>query len=310
MARAQEHLTKVLQKITRPAVERLLEGEAPTGTLYDEDEEAELAEALASCYGTAHLFGQATVRLREQRLLERRGVKAFADRPTLPLSDEDLNYVATFGDVPLPPLKPDAALKYFLDLVPSLDVDVERWGDFLERRSFTLAYNTGELMLQKVQDTIARFALNLGGVGPNGEPVNEAVGRGKTGIAGRINEILEAAGVTPKNPQYAEMVARTNIMDGLNTGAQREQYAVRDTFPAYKYSAITRDGRARPSHAAKNGLIISVEIPFTEARGTDIKDVANCRCVPIPVDKWELDEYLKGGGRLITSLSELPHVQG
>lgn len=266
-------MTNVLYEITRSAVERMLQtGESPGIGLYDEDEEAKLQATLQEVWGTSYLFGESQMQLRAEQAIE-------ANAKKKPLRSTDPTDLSTFGDsLPvftfddiLDNLIPKTALDYFMGLVPSLDIDVMRFGELLERKAFTLAAATSERMLGQVQKSIGAFY--QGG---------KVIGRGKTGLAGEINDILNNAGVTPKNPQYAEMVARTNLMDGMTTGLQKRQQAVKDTFPAWKYSSIAtkegkpRDGRTRPTHAARNGMIFPVDIPFTEVRGTDIKDVANC----------------------------------
>lgn len=278
MSQATEVLTKTILKLSRPAVERLLQEGESANEFFNEEEEQELAKALAGVYGTANLFGHARIRLRADQAIKNHGVRKFSDESTS---------FALFGDDPLPPLQPLQAIKYFLKLVPSLSLDPERWGAALERHSFTLAVGTSERMLDRVQQIIAQ-----------GIAGGRKIGYGGDGSSADINAILNEAGVTPKNPQYAEMVGRTNTMDALTAGSQAEQYRVRDTFPAWKYASITKDMRGRKWHRARNGMIFPVEIPFVKVRGEEIEDAANCRCLPIPVDKWELEEYLKRGGVL------------
>lgn len=281
MNRATDHLIQTLLKITPPAIKRLLEYGKGATELFNEQEEGKLAEALAGIYGPSELLGAAKIRIREEEAIKRKGTTRFSDEATS---------FASFGDDPLPPLKPLKALDFFKNLIPSLDVVPERWGAMLERKAFTLAAYTNETMLSDVQRVIE-----------DGLKTGESVGYGMEGSSGKIRAILDEVGITPKNPQYCEMVARTNTMDAFNTGTQRELEKVSDTFPAWKYSAITKDNRARKWHAEKNGWLFDASIPFTAVRGTEAKDVCNCRCVMIPVDKWDLEAMIKGGAVLRTT---------
>jgi hypothetical protein len=278
MNRGSDHLVQTLLKITPKAIRRLLETGPSATELFNEQEEKQLAEALAAVYGPANLLGAAAIRLREQKAAKGKQAKNFAD---------DAECFVTFGDKPLPPLQPLDALNFFKNLIPSLDMIPERWGALLERKSFTLAAYTNETMLSDVKEAITK-----------GMDTGDSIGYGTEGISGKINKILQQVGITPQNPQYAEMVARTNTMDAYNTGTNQELVKVSDTFPAWKYSAITKDNRGRKWHVEKNGMHFAASIPFAAVRGTEAKDVCNCRCVMIPVDKWDLADYLKNGGKL------------
>lgn len=190
----------------------------------------------------------------------------------------------TFADAGLPvePLPPQQALEYFRRLVPAIGVkSPERWGAALEREAFTLAASADAVVLERVQAAIAE-ALATGEV---------------TGAPAEIDAILDAAGVTHRNPGYAENVFRTNMMDSYNTGSQLELAEVSDTFPVWQYMNPD-DGRSRPHHAKRNGKYYSSSVPFTEVRGTDIEDVAQCRCIPREVDKWEWAELQAAGATI------------
>jgi len=283
MNRATDHLISTLIRITPDAIKRLLEIGPSATELFNEEEEAELAQALAGICGPAELLGASKIRIREAEALKRKGqgAKRFSDEATS---------FATFGEKSLPPLTPSSALSFFKRLVPSLDRTPERWGALLERKSFTLAAMTNETMLVDVKSVIEQ-----------GMETGESIGYGETGTAGKIKSVLDKLGITPKNPQYCEMVARTNTMDSFNTGTNEELVKVSDTFPAWKYSAITKDNRGRKTHREKNGWHFSASIPFTSVRGTEAKDACNCRCVMIPVDKWDLESFIKAGGILRTT---------
>ena len=109
-----------------------------------------------------------------------------------------------------------------------------------------------------------------------------------------IRAILDEAGVSEASPKYAETVFRTNAMDSYNQGAQDQLAAEAETFPAWTYSN-PHDGRSRPEHAARNGNLYPTSRTFNSVRGTEKKDVMNCRCTIVPVDRWELEEMLAAG---------------
>jgi hypothetical protein len=184
---------------------------------------------------------------------------------------------------------PHAALDFFRGLLGLLGTDPQRQGPTLARRAFTLAVATGQELLTKVQDAIAeRIASGQMTSGPRA-----------------VAELLKAAGVSPRNPQYAEAVFRTNYLDSFNQTYQDELSASADTFPVWKYSNPD-DSRSRPTHAARNGQYYPSSVPFTYVRGTTAKDVINCRCLPIAVDKWTWKELRDKGARLADGYQEAP----
>lgn len=194
----------------------------------------------------------------------------------------------------VPQITPQRAVDYLLGLQPDpFSPTPTRWGDLLARTTFTLAVATGDELLTKVRDAIADRL---------------ATGKMSTGVQA-VQDILDTAGVSHRNPAYAEMVLRTNVMDAYNQSAQEELAAVSDTFPVWKYSN-PHDSRSRPEHAERDGKFYPSSVPFLKVRGTDISDAANCRCVAIPV--WWRD-WLKlraAGKRIVDGYSDpLPVVK-
>ena len=176
---------------------------------------------------------------------------------------------------------PESALDFFRALIPVAGVDPLRILPDLRRTAFTLAVSTDLELLKSVQDVIASF-----------------IEKGEVFDSPRqIAAILDQAGVSPRNPQYAEAVFRTNTMDAYNQGLQDQLAAEAATFPAWQYSN-PHDGRSRPEHAERNGKLYPTTRTFNSVRGTEAKDVINCRCVPIPIDKFELAERLAKGEQL------------
>lgn len=271
---------QTMAEIAESALTRWL-GKGPEALLrakhfFDDDETDRLAQQLVKVNGTAELLGRARIRLRQQEAIANRGNRKFSEHRTA-------GFLRIFAE-PVRPLTPADALEYFRGLVPQLGTDPERFGRRLERHAFTMAEASDHRTLGVVQDIITR--------------------RMETGLAVRaakddIDDILAAAGVHPRNPQYSEMVLRTNMMDNYNTGRERElaNEDVQETFPVWMYGN-PRDTRSRDHHADKDGLYFSSKVPFTAVRGTDAGDVCNCRCIPIEIDKWEWQALQQSGKRI------------
>jgi hypothetical protein len=253
--------------LARDAVARYLGGRYVPGGLFLGDERQALAGVLYAILGTSDLAGRATAR----GLLPGDGGEAAGPPP--------VDYAGVVTEVAR--LEPAAAVEYLKGLAPAVGVDPGRYGDSLRRRAFTLAVATEAELAERVKAAV---------VG--------ALGDG-TDATPRVQDVLDAAGVSPRNPQYAEMVARTNTLEALTTASWEEMTApdVSVHFPAWTY-ANPDDSRSRPEHAARNGRVYPASLPFAVVRGTDIADVANCRCVPIPMTRRAYDRHLAAGGRV------------
>ncbi len=175
--------------------------------------------------------------------------------------------------------------------MPKLGVDPERWGEDQERHAFTLAEDTEGVVLEKVQDALARILAT-----------GEGAGRGKD----IVQEILDAAGISPRSPGYAENVFRTNMMDAYNTGSHREMQDpdVKDFFPAWKYIGI-HDGRQRPAHEVHFGHYFPNGVSFAEVRDK-VKgsfDGFQCRRASQPIDRYEWED-LQNRGAVVKRFAE------
>lgn len=290
----------VLATLARQAVASLLanHGEAAATAkvkrLFDAEQLGTLADQLAATNATAELLGRARIAARaaevERRAAERLKSKGhhsaelayrFSAEPT----PWPAHAVHAFDEsAGLTPMPPSEALAYFRRLFPSLGVDPQRFAPTLERQAFTLAVATDETLLTAIQSIIADRL---------------ATGEGISTAPADIDAILEAAGVAPANPQYSEMVLRTNAMDAYNTGSQRELSANAEMFPAWQYSNPS-DTRSRPAHADRDGKYWPTDTPFVAVRGAGIEDAANCRCVQIPIDKFEWADLQAAGATLET----------
>lgn len=243
-----------LQSVARDAVARWMRGSAPRG--FNTTEMGRLIAAFTASTAAAELLG------RSQIVIQAGDFATFA-------ADTDPPVFERFAS-PVPALTPLRALEYFLRLVPRLGVDPQRFGPRIERHAFTLAEATEKTVLQRVQQAIAQEMA--------GQRQADPTGRGSQPLSPteRIQQALDAAGLTPKNPQYAEMAFRTNVMDSYHTGIDRElaQPEMQSMFPAWRYLGI-RDGREGDDHRPKFGRYFPASVSFNEARG---ERVWNCRC--------------------------------
>lgn len=272
---AQSEGSKFLSTLASNALTRY--AKAGGAHLFNAGDRKKLQAKLAESIAAADLLGRSRVRLRDAKV-QSGPVKKFADQPT------DWGAVAVPAIELQPPME---ALKYFKSLVPAIGVDPLTWLKDIEARAFTMAVATEQTLLDKVQAEIAsRMTSGEYGWGPQA-----------------IQDLIEAAGVSSTNPQYPEMVFRTNVKDALAKGAHEELQDpdVLPNFPVWKYSAVggeRGDGRNRPEHLAKNGNYYPSQVPFTKVRGEDPGDACNCRCDFISIDKWDWAELQKNGARL------------
>lgn len=250
--------TAALGELAAAAVERLAakgKGAMRASRLFTDDERQQFADTAAAIIATAELLGRA--RIRERARLAKAGTLRFSDATPF----------AAFADAPIEPLMPLDALEYFRSLVPDLARTPATFGPRMERRAFALAVDADAVLLDKIKQSIA-----------------EAIADGLTPGAGgqAVQRILDDAGVSVRNPQYAEMVMRTNVMDAYNQGAMRElqEPDVAEAFPAWKFIGIA-DGRQRPSHAVHFGKYYPTSATFAEVRDSVAGkfDGFNCRCV-------------------------------
>ena len=257
-----------LQNLTNRAIHRLLSHppsrRAALRGLFTEDERKALAESLAAVTATADLLGRARVRERQEAVGSADKPRSFAEEPARWLRFDET--------APPEPMPPEKALAYFRSLFPALGPDPQRFAATMRRQAFTLAVATEKTLLDRVRQILA------GGM-------EDGASRG--GLTRQVREVLDRAGVTPANPQYAEMVVRTNLMDAYNQGQTDELQDpdVRLVFPAWRYDGIA-DGRQGKDHEAHFGRYYPPDVPFAVVRGNR---PFNCRCTQTPVSavEWE-----------------------
>lgn len=287
---------KALAVLSQTAAARLIDSGTHFGHFFDGDEINKLVTVLAATLGTADLLGRARTRQEWTATLAAHGeIPGLTEGQAARLNDVIHGWLSEdekAEDAP-DPMVPEVALNYFRGLVPTLGVDPERWGRDLRRRVFTLAAATDAHMLRTTQRVVAE-RLESG----------EAAG----GPAA-IRDVLERGGVTPANPQYAEMVFRTNAIDAYNTAATDElQHPdVIETFPVFEYSNPD-DERSREAHAARNGKFYPSSVPFVQVRGTGIEDAANCRCTFISISKWRWAKLKAAGAQIAEGYPDVPSM--
>jgi hypothetical protein len=262
-----KHGTATLGTIAEAAVKRLLAIADPlqADSLFTDAERQELAQALAATNGTAELLGRARIRLKGPK--GQQALSSFASFLSF----------ASFDERPIQPLTPTRALAYFKRLVPGLFPESKGFDEEQKRRGFTLAVSTEQTLLERIQDLITE-ALRTG--------------RRIRQTPQDIDQLLDDAGVTPNNPQYAEMLVRTNMMESFRNGAMAElrEPDMQEEFPVWRYVGI-RDGRQRPAHQVHFDKYYSSLVDFAEVRDSVAGefDGYNCRCdfIPISKNQWK-----------------------
>lgn len=256
-----------LGRLARAAITRLLRqgnGALTVTALFSELQRRQLAEYFAATNATANLLGRAMVWDLQARVLRRHGV-----------IQEDISRT------PIKPLLPEEALRYFAQLVPGLAQDLPLFALAQRRTAFTLAVSTDRQLLSTVQGIIRQRL---------------ETGKAISAAPKAIREVLDQAGVTPRNPQYSELVFRTNAMDSYTQGleAERQKPDVAATFKIWEYLGI-QDGREGDDHRPNFGKYYPAEISFQDIRGPRIW---NCRCVPSPVSVYEWERLKAQGARI------------
>lgn len=259
-------LAALCEEAFSDAADAIAGGHVPE-RLFTDEQRKRLANALAATNATADLLGRSRVRERQQKAVAAKGLHKLRDEQPF----------ESFATVSIQPLSPERAIAYFKNLVPSLATRPGFLAN-MQRDAFTLAVNTDQVLLGRVKQIIQSQL-------EQGTSVNDAVAD--------IGDLLDQAGVSPRNPQYSEMVFRTNAMDAYNTGASQEMRDpdVADTFPVWQYLGI-RDGRQGADHEPHFDLFYPNSASFEEVRGDR---PFNCRCTFRPVDKWEWEELQQAG---------------
>ena len=267
LAASQKQGFRVLRKLAKQAVGRQLK--QPTQELFTEEEREKFSSAIANTTAAANLLGRYRIRKLQERAES--GVKRFAEQPVLSFAE------------PIGPMTPLRALAFFQSLNPDMNIS-RGFPDTITQEAVQLAAASEQSLLGRVHNII-EDTLRTGQVELR-NPVKQ------------IESVLNRAGLTPANPQYAEMVFRTNAMRAYNEGATQElqQSDVQETFPVWQYLGI-RDGRQGKDHEPKFDRYYPNGVSFGEVRG---ERVFNCRCTSRPVSRWEWAKLQKRGAKLET----------
>ena len=274
LAASKQSGAQLLADLCDRAIRRLLAMPNPQAVpvLLNDMELKELASAMGATIATADLLGRSRVR-------------RFASRAEEALKFAEPDPFSPFPE-PIPFQPPQEAAAYFSRLVPTLAEDPFRYGALLERHSFTLAVATEQAILDKVKRAIGERLIGLPGASLGTATAD-------------IQDIFDAAGVAPSNPQYAEMVFRTNMMDAYNAGQTAEMASpeMRELFPVWRYEGIP-DSRAGDDHRPRFDRYFPSSAMFADVRGPR---VWNCRCCQTPIHRVEWAELQSKGARVETS---------
>ncbi len=266
LGKSKAYGVKVMADIVAGAIGRF----KGTAQLLNHAEVTKLADALAAVNATADLLGR--VRVREQA--DRANVWQGRDAP------QDAPFQRFAAEAPGVMVTPEAAVEYFTSLQPELGIDPKRYGQQQRRSAFTLAASANQMLTARVQKAIA-----------------DAL-RDNTGAAdatANVRRFLESAGVSPRNPQYSEMVVRTNMMDSYQQAYHDEGMSedIADQFPVWRYLGID-DGRAGEDHKPRFDKYFPKSAAFSDVRGPR---VFNCRCCSQWIDKFDWEKEKERGAR-------------
>jgi Protein of unknown function (DUF935) len=241
---------KVIVEATKEALNEQLPNYTTT-SIWTEHGRKAVIESLATLMGFGDMLARARLRQHQPNVEVRR----FAD------TSATFDLFGKNGDVPFSFLSHaprafshvDRAIEYISSLVPMPGVDALFMADHWRRKAFTLAIDTEGVILDKVKSAL----------------LDELIEGGNSTQA--IQALLDAAGLNPRNPQYAEMVARTNVMDAYDTGLDEgmEDPDVQEDFPAWGYDGIA-DGREGDDHRPQFGKYYPASVSFKRVRGPRI----------------------------------------
>lgn len=284
MSRSMKQGKEVLGKMTEQAVARLLTDPDPLGAtvLFSDDEMQQVAASLSATTAAADLLGRSRVRRlahhakkRAEKFNELMGYPEQGIPPAMPDEPDGFDVFAEAPDA----MPANQAAEYFRGLVPELGIDPRRYAAPFDRHAFTLSVAADQSLLSRVKQVIL-----------------DQIESGRRPFAvADIQDELDAAGVGGGNPQYAEMVYRTNMNDAYMQGFSREMQApdMQQEFPAWQYLGI-KDGRQGEDHEPHFDRYFPNTATFSEVRGNR---VFNCRCSAAPIHRFEWDRLKQKGER-------------
>ena len=261
-------------RLTEQAVRRLLADPQPATApvLFSDEELNELKRVIAATTSTADLLGRARVQRLAANAREQESVGRFAE--------PDFDAFSVFDDSPDVD-SPEAAVDWFRTRVNTLDLHPERYAPRAYRQAAIVATAADEVLLQRIKDVIAK-KLATGQGGP-----------------ADVQELLDAAGVSTRNPNYADAVVRTSLTTSYMEGqaAELSTPTMQDMFPCWVWHTIV-DGRERDTHRSRDGKYYPSTARFTDVRGHSPEETINCRCSCSPVSRAEWERLQRQGVRL------------
>lgn len=131
-----------------------------------------------------------------------------------------------------------------------------------KRRSFTVAGNANDTMVQTFQRELVRHL---------------ADGKQLRDFRDAVEQRAELAGWTPANPSHVETIYRTNTLDAYNSGRIKEmsQPAVLKGRPYWQWRAVA-DSRSRQAHRDAHLKVLPASDPFWTKASAPAG--FNCRC--------------------------------
>jgi len=232
--------TAILARLCKMAYRRMLDNGVGGSQLFTMQERNELTEAFLGCVINANLLGRSSTISKFLRDQDESRVDRFADETPFDAFSSALD-----------PLRPELAIDYFKNLFPMIGVDPVAYIPQMRRYAFTLAVATETTLLGKVHDLLT-----------------DALHEGTLDTQFKIDDLLKKTGVAPENPQYSEMVFRTNMMDAYTTGTtdQAKDPTIAEAYPVWRYDGID-DERAGKDHRPKFGKYYPSSAEFADVRG-------------------------------------------
>lgn len=229
---------------------------------------------IAEVFEEALILSELTGRYVAERLLNQKRAKHFTE-------DSELGNwkLEIFQDIDIPSAF-DEAVEFFLSKGIITKPEFSKLSAEMRRRSFTIAADSREYVLERTKDMLATF-LQEGGT------IEE--------FSDDIFGFFQQAGVTPRNPYYYDLIFINNIQESINRGKDIIfEQAEEDEFPLMQFHTVG-DDRVRLEHARIDGFTAPKNDPIWQRLKPPLDH--GCRCSrslvhrdeglsPTPPDKY------------------------